>query len=266
MYKTFYSLAREPFPKEVSAKDTFKSSSHQAALRSLDHLKQTRGMGLLTGSPGMGKSLALRVFAHGLNPNLFHCFYHPLSTGTVMDFYHAIVKGLGEEPKYRKVDLFKQIQDGISKMFRERKITPVIILDEMHLARDAFLQELVLLFNFDMDSSNPYILIMAGLPHLKQRLRINAHESLRQRIVAHYEIHPLSIEEAKDYLAHQLSLAGSNMDIFTEPALNAIASRTNGCPRTMALVATSAMMYGEKQKSNQIDEILVQQALENSLL
>jgi len=266
MYQTFYSLAKEPFPKDICPPDAFQSNSHLGALRSLEHLKRTRGMGLLTGSPGMGKSFALRSFAESLNPNRYHCFYYPMSTGTVMDFYHAIARGLGEEPKHRKVDLFRQIQDGITRMSKERRITPVIILDEMHHARDSFLQELVVLFNFEMDSSNPYVLIMAGLPYLKQRLGLNAHESLRQRIVSHYELQGMSLEESRKYLVHHLQLAGANMPIFTEAALTAIASRTAGCPRTMGTVAISSMIYGEKRKLNQIDETIVQKAVEDSLL
>ncbi len=68
-------------------------------------------------------------------------------------------------------------------MAGERKVTPVFILDEMHMAKDAFLQDLAILFNFQMDSSNPFILILAGLPHLKTRLSLNHHRPLAQRMI-----------------------------------------------------------------------------------
>ena len=73
-----------------------------------------------------------------------------------MDFYRGLALGLGEEPKYRKVDLFRQIQQAIERLYHERRITPVFILDEMHLAKDAFLQDIAILFNFEMDSTNPF--------------------------------------------------------------------------------------------------------------
>ena len=44
-----------------------------------------------------------------------------------MDFYRGLAYGLGEEPKFRKVDLFRQIQQGIERMAGERKMTPVFI-------------------------------------------------------------------------------------------------------------------------------------------
>lgn len=77
--------------------------------------------------------------------------YFPLSTGTAMDFYRGLAAGLVEEPKFRKVDLFHQIQHAIQVFFQERKITPVFILDEMQMAKDLFFCYLSILFNFGMD-------------------------------------------------------------------------------------------------------------------
>src|SRR5690606_33660405 len=121
-----------------------------------EYLKKTRGIGLLVGEPGAGKTFVLRSFAKSLNPALFKVIYYPLSTGTVMDFYRALAYGLGEEPRTRKVDLFRQIQNAVDLSFRERKVTPVFILDEMQMAKDLFLSDIGMLFNFQMDSENPF--------------------------------------------------------------------------------------------------------------
>jgi general secretion pathway protein A len=110
-------------------------------------------MSLLVGEPGAGKTFALRVFCANLSPALFKVIYLPLSTGTVMDFYRGLAQGLGEE----------QIQQAVQVLFRDKKITPVFILDEMHLASPKFLLDLALLFNFAMDAFNPFILVLAGL-------------------------------------------------------------------------------------------------------
>src|SRR5690606_13502556 len=172
----------------------------------LDYIKRTRGIGLFIGEPGSGKTFTLRTFKESLNPSLYHVVYFPLSTGGVMDFYRGLALGLGEEPKYRKVDLFYQIQQGIERLYTERRITPVLILDEMHLAKDAFLQDLAILFNFQMDSSNPFILVLAGLPHLKTRLNLNHHKPLSQRIIIRYQIKTLKKEDVFAYIDHHLKL------------------------------------------------------------
>ena len=97
-----------------------------------------------------------------MNRALYKVVYFPLSTGSVNDLYRGLAFGLGEEPKTRKVDLFLQIQQAVTASFHERKVTPVFILDEMQMAKDVFLSDLNLLFNFVMDSSNPYVLLLCG--------------------------------------------------------------------------------------------------------
>lgn len=264
MYKTYYSLARAPFSKELRTTDAFPSTSHQEALKGLQYLQTSKGIGLVIGDPGAGKTFTLRSFKESLNPALYHVVYFPLSTGGVMDFYRGLAYGLGEEPKFRKVDLFRQIQHGIERMDRERKMTPVFILDEMHMAKDAFLQDLAILFNFQMDSTNPFILILAGLPHLKTRLNLNHHRPLAQRMIMRYQLQPLNKEDVHAYINHHMKLAGAKMPIFTSTALEAIALRSQGWPRVINTLTINCLLYGAQLKKEQIDEEIVRMAAEES--
>lgn len=264
MYKSFYSLAREPFSKDMRKEDAFLSTSYQEAWNGLEYLQKSKGIGIVIGDPGAGKTFTLRTFKDSLNPSLYHVVYFPLSTGGVMDFYRGLAYGLGEEPKFRKVDLFRQIQQGIQRMDQERKVTPVFILDEMHMAKDAFLQDLAILFNFHMDSSNPFILILAGLPHLKTRLNLNHHRPLAQRIIMRYQIQSLSKDDVYTYIEHHLKLAGSKMPIFTASALEAIALRSQGWPRVINKLTINCLLYGSQLKKEQIDEEIVRMAAEES--
>lgn len=264
MYKSFYSLAQAPFSKDLRPSDAFLSTDYKGALGALDYLRKSKGMGLLIGDPGVGKTFTLRSFKDSLNPSLYHVIYFPLSTGGVMDFYRGLVYGLGEEPKFRKVDLFRQIQQGIERMAGDRKITPVFILDEMHMAKDAFLQDLALLFNFQMDSTNPFILILSGLPHLKTRLTLNHHRPLSQRMIMKYEIQPLSKEEVTAYIDHHMKVAGAKMPIFTEAALEAIALRSQGWSRVINVLTINSLLFGSQLKKDQIDEEIVRLAIEDS--
>lgn len=56
------------------------------------------------------KPLYLRRFTASLNSSLYKAVYFPLSTLTVTDFYRGLTRGLGEEPKARKITMFGQIQ------------------------------------------------------------------------------------------------------------------------------------------------------------
>lgn len=257
MYKVFYSLSKTPFSKEVTSKEAYPSTPFNEAAAALDYLKTIRGIGLVVGEPGAGKTLALRVFAESLNPSLYKVMYFPLSTGTVMDFYRGLTIGLGEAPTHRKVDLFLQIQQAVHTLFRERKVTPVFILDEMHMAKDTFLQDITILFNFKMDSLNPFILILAGLPFLQDRLSLNQNRPLAQRLVMRIKLEALDREEVAGYIAHHMHQAGARHAIFDESAIEAITSCSRGWPRIINHLATHALIYGFQMKKDTIDAEII---------
>ncbi|WP_147535968.1 ExeA family protein [Bacillus marasmi] len=266
MYKSFYSLAQTPFTKDLRPSDAFSSTDYKGATNALKYLQKSKGIGLLVGDPGAGKTFTLRTFKDSLSPSLYQVIYFPLSTGGVMDFYRGLAYGLGEEPKFRKVDLFRQIQQGIERLAQDRKITPVFILDEMHMAKDAFLQDIALLFNFQMDSTNPFILVLSGLPHLKTRLALNHHRPLTQRVIMKYEIQALTKEEVSGYVDHHLKIAGAKMPIFTEAAKEAIALRSQGWPRVINTITVNSLLFGSQLNKELIDEEIVRLAIEDSTL
>ncbi len=251
MYKAFYSLSTEPFSKENST--LFLSKSALEAKARLAYLKKARGMGLLVGEPGAGKTFMLRCFTGELNGALYKAVYFPLSTGTVMDFYRGLVEGLGEEPRFRKVDLFGQLQRRTLSLYRDKKMTPVFIMDEMHLATTKMLTDLSLLFNFQMDALNPFVLILAGLPSLMQRLDVTQAQPLNQRIIMRYAMQPLEKEEVQRYIEHHLQAAGAGMPLFTEEALEAVASLSHGWPRVINSLCLNALLLGAQAKKEQVD-------------
>lgn len=264
MYRSFYSLAKAPFTKEVKTRDCFPSAAFKETIAMLEYLKKTRGIGLVVGEPGAGKTFALRAFAEGLNSSLYKVIYFPLSTGTVMDFYRGLAFGLGEEPRFRKVDLFHQIQQAVQASFRERKITPVFILDEMQMAKDVFFCDLSILLNFGMDSENPFILVLSGLPYLMDRLTLNHNRPLLQRVMMRYKVEPLSKDEVSGYIQHHMELAGAKHRVFTDTAIEAIASLSRGWPRLINKLGTHCLLYGCQARKEQVDKEVVRLAAEEA--
>jgi general secretion pathway protein A len=264
MFKAFYSLSGTPFSKELKVTDALATPPFEEATGCLNYMKQVRGMGLLVGEPGAGKTFALRVFAENLNKSLYKVIYFPLSSGSVSDFYRGLAFGLGEEPKTRKVDLFRQIQQAITSSFHDRKVTPVFILDEMQMAKDVFLSDLNLLFNFNMDSFNPYILLLSGLPYLRDRLTLSHNRPLAQRLMMSHHLEPLNKDEVKAYIEHHMSRAGAKHAIFTDAALEALAACSKGYPRLLNKLAIQALLYGCLRKAEQIDADLIRIAAEET--
>lgn len=131
MFRSYYGLAFNPFDKQMaSEKDRFLSKDISEMLSRLDYLKDTRGIGLFTARPGMGKSFALRCFAKSLNPNLYHMQYLCLSTVSVMEFYRQFCSTLGIEPKGGKPGMFRAIQEQVLYLYRKKKQPLLLAIDE----------------------------------------------------------------------------------------------------------------------------------------
>ena len=113
MFTAYYALSFNPFTNEIDTKYSFQSKDFIQALARLELLRQHKGIGLLNGEPGCGKSFVLRCFVSSLSKSLYKTVYIPITTLTVREFYRALCDGLGVIPAYKKVDMFKQIQESI---------------------------------------------------------------------------------------------------------------------------------------------------------
>lgn len=85
MYLTHFGLIHYPFERALQPDELFASSAAREAQARLNHLVELRGIGLVTGEVGSGKTTVCRQLASALHPGLHRLFYVPLSTGNVMD-------------------------------------------------------------------------------------------------------------------------------------------------------------------------------------
>lgn len=259
-YISYYGMEYNPFIK--NSKDIMIETAEMREIRCrLDYLKEIKGFGLLTGQPGRGKTTAVRSWNNTLNASLYKTIYIQLSTVTVQEFYRQLADGMGIEPAFRKVDNFRLIQEAINRYTIEKKVTPVIILDEANYMSTGILNDLKLLFNFSMDSKDRAIILLVGLPQLNNTLRLNAHEPLRQRIVMNYEVEGLDKEEASKYITQRMERAGCKQKVFEEGALEAIINSGNGTMRIINRICDTCLLLGYHEKSEYITTDIVMKAV-----
>ena len=254
MFTQFFGLKYNPFGKELDINDVYESEDIKELTSRFKYIQASRGIFLLIGEPGTGKSTALRKFATGLNPGLYKSCYFTLSTVTVMDFYRGLLISLGETPSHKKITMFHQIQEAITSLYYEQKITPVIMLDEVQLVSSTILEDLRLLFSFKMDSENPYILILSGQSQLRNKMQLSVNAPLKQRISIKYSMCGLKKEELNDYFTKRLKSAGLQDNIFTPAAIDALYSVSKGIPRIVNNLATASLMYACSNRKHEVDE------------
>ena len=259
-YFTRYGLEFNPFLKN-SKEILVDTSEYKEISFRLDYLAKTKGFGLLTGSAGKGKTTAIRTWASKLNPSLYKVIYSSLSTLTPNDFYRNLVHELGATPAFKKPDNFRIIQEEITRLSVEKRKTPVIIIDEANYINNAILNDLKILFNFEMDSRDRAAVLLAGLPQLNSTLRLGIHEPMRQRIVMNYDLGGLSREEGRQYILEKLKGAGCNQTVFEDAAIEAILNAADGAPRVINKFCNTAMLIGDSNKSDFITTDIVMKAV-----
>ena len=247
MFTAYYALNFNPFTSEIDTKHHFQSRDFVQASARLELLKQYKGIGLLNGEPGCGTSFVLRCFVSSLNKSLYKTVYIPITTLTVKEFYRALCDGLGVIPAYKKVDMFKQIQEAIYT-YASKNITPVIIIDEVQFISNSILDDLRLILNFEMDSKNLCISILCGQPKLVIQLSRQPHEALRQRISINYTFSGLSRTETQEYIKSRFKACGRAEPPVDEDAYEFIYTITGGFPRKINNLMNMALLTGFKDK------------------
>lgn len=257
MYKAFYGLDSEPFVKTLKTNELFYSSEFRECISRLEYMSKAKGIILLSGEPGTGKSTVLRAFSEKLNPNHFKVIYIPLSSVSRIEFYRQLNHALGGEFFNRKSDLFLSIQKLLIDYAKNSKIIPIIIFDDLQYLKSENLHELQMLLNFDMDSYDPALVVISAHPYLKDKLARPAFSSIEQRILLKYHLSPLNEKETKEYIQHSLSIKGRKDELFNENAYLSVFKMSNGVKRLINRICLKSLMYGVTKKAEIIDEEIV---------
>lgn len=254
MYKAFYGLTRKPFPKDIEPVNMFKHNDFAELASRLDYMKKQRGIMLVTGAPGSGKTTAIRNFVSGLNQDNFLPMYIPLATVAIGDFYKQINDILKGEPCPAKSILFKSIQERILHYAVHLNKMPIIIIDEAHLLKNENFFELQIITNFNMDSLDPALFILVAQSHLNDRLARSYLESFEQRINMKFHMSSLNPSEVSKLIAHQLEKAGGASEIFSENACKTIHNLSGGVVRKIGKIVEKSLELGVSMKKHVITE------------
>ncbi len=255
MYQSYYGLTELPFHITPDPKFLYLSPTHQEALQHLKYgVFEKKGFIVIVGEVGCGKTTLCRQFLNDLElDGRFDTALILNPTVNETQMLRAILTELGETPAHsEQPDLLGQLNRVLLQRIASGRDI-LLLIDEAQNLSYAVLEQIRLLSNLETDKHKLLQIVLMGQPELKDLLRQPELRQLRQRVLVHYELHPLNRTELAHYIHHRLSRAGSaGRPGFTRFALDSIHRYSQGIPRVVNNLCDKALLSAYIRESDEI--------------
>ena len=267
MYRKRFGLTGHPLPKDAQGKTFFEDTAGFGRLRrEFVQLRDDRGLGVVTGDAGIGKTAALRHLCHRL-PCPDHKVLYVCDTAvSPLDLYRTVALELGVRPSHKRAQLWHDIKSALVHLSDEQGTQPIIILDEAQHLSDKFLTDLSGFLNFAFDSRELLTLWLVGTSPLATHLSMRQHAPLASRIVAQAHLEPLERDEFLALVEHGMRAAGATQRLFSEPALELLCRHSRGLPRVASRLLRSCLREAHERDQSFVDELIVEAVLDQIAL
>jgi type II secretory pathway predicted ATPase ExeA len=252
-----YSLKFHPFRPDVPNEALFVIPSVDAFCRRVEFGLADGGFVMVTGDPGTGKSVALRLISQrlrALRDVVVATIDHPQSR--VSDFYRELGDVFGVPlGAHNRWAGFKTLRARWSDHIAQTLMRPVLIVDEAQEMLDSVFNELRLMSSKEFDSRSLLCVVFAGDSRLPDRFRKEQLLPLGSRIRRRLTLDYASRDELLACLDHLLEAAG-NPALMTTELKTTLAEHAAGNYRVLMNLGDELLSAALDRDQAQLDEKL----------
>lgn len=285
MYERFFGLSCNPFGMTPDPRFHFQSASHREALAALAYaVNERRGFMTLVGEVGTGKTTLINTLLEQLDramvtiqvshttvdrEELLRIILHQLHAAQGWGVGMGRDPGAGEAARLAelsRIELVNEFNSFVTGQFMSHRPPPLLIIDEAQNLSVEVLEEVRLLTNLEGPQQKLLQVLLAGQPELEAHLLKPELRQLRQRIAVNALLEPLTLDDAIEYIAHRLRVAGCpKQELFRRAAVESIWSASEGFPRTINVLCDQALVASFALGMRQVDATLAQEVIEDVL-
>lgn len=252
-----YGLKWNPFTADVPVGALWTPPSFDHFRWRMEQQVREGGFALITGDPGTGKSVALRLLAHHL------AALPDVEVGVVMrpqsglgDFYREIgaLFGIVLAPHNRWAG-FKALREKWLVHVEATRYRPVLLVDEAQEMSHPVLAELRILASTDFDSRAILTVVLVGDGRLVQEFRREVLLPIASRIRVRLNLDYLTPKELLDWLRHATDQAG-NPQLMTPELMTTLAEHAAGNLRVLSIMASDLLALAARRELRQLDQKL----------
>lgn len=260
-----YGLKWNPFTPAIPVEGLYPSPPIDNFCRRIEaSLVRDGGFALISGDPGTGKSVALRLLADRLTrlPDLtVRALTHPSSN--IADFYREMGDLFGVELRpHNRWGGFKALRTRWLAHLEGALLRPLLLIDEAQEMHPAVLNELRLLASTDFDSRALLSVVLAGDGRLLDKLRHDELLPLGSRIRARLAFTHAERDELIACLEHLLDQAG-NARLMSAELMQTLCDHAAGNFRILTTMAAELLAVAAEQERTLLDEQLYLEVFSN---
>jgi general secretion pathway protein A len=260
MYSGYFGFREKPFNVTPDPRFFYTNPIFEEADANLLYgIRERKGLILLTGEVGTGKTTLLRRLMDNLEPSIrFVFFYNNLTFEELLTFaceeLGIEVTDGGRLQKIQALDTFliAQLRKGG---------TAVFLVDEAQNLSEDVLENLRLLSNLETGSEKLLQIVLVGQPELETMLDKPKFRQIKQRIAVRNRLDRLKESEVARYIDWRLNAVGyEDKGLFTPAAIQRIALYSKGVPRLINIICDNALLIAyvtsqQKVSGNMIEEV-----------
>lgn len=257
MYLKFYRLRDLPFSLTPDPRFLYFTASHREVMANLQYgIEQGKGLIVVTGEVGTGKTTLIRAILEGLDRSVLASYvFNPGLR--VNEFYDQLAADFRLGEAGSRAELLRELGRRLAARHGKGLRTVLIVDEAQGLPRD-LLEEIRLLLNFETHTEKQLQVVLVGQPELRRVLNSPDLRQLKQRISLRSEVRPLKADEVPSYIESRLTVAGAErLDIFEPEAVELIYRLSEGIPRIINNICDNALLTGYALDSERVTTAIV---------
>lgn len=258
MYLDFYQLREYPFSLACDPRYLYFSQGHREAISGLLYcLRERKGVALLVGEPGTGKTTLLAAVMEMLPGGVVAQVLDSPLHATPADALAAIARGFELEIEGGLSGLQARLLHFLQERYRRGQCA-LLIIDEAQDLNPLVLEQVRLLTNLETGGHKLLQIILSGQPELSRHLQTLNGRALHQRVAVRCQLAALTPAETQAYVKARLEHAGAARVLFEPAAMERIHQLAQGIPRVINVVADHCLLAGFAAQSPQVSRALVE--------
>jgi type II secretory pathway predicted ATPase ExeA len=247
----------DPFSFDPDPKYYHFSRTNQEVVGTLAGVtRDSRGIGVLLGQAGMGKTVLLNYLAEKIREES-EIVSIPGSFESLDDLVRSVMSLLGVDVKgCSVVENLRHLEAWLLLKNKSGK-NVTLICDDAHKMSEDSLASLCALGDLQTSSKKLIQILLAGRQELLQKMTSMKSESISRQANVFCRLAPLDGAEVSSYVLHRLRIAGCMKQLFSTDALSAIALYSRGLPLNINMICRHALSLASTINLQFIDEKIV---------